>query len=121
MGEEGGMLFFVKALISGVIIAAASTLAKRFPGLGAIVASLPLVAILSMVWLWREKPDPATLAAFSTATFWFVLPSLPMFLIIPVMLRNGAGFWPSLLSGCVVTAVLYLVMRLIVQRFGVAI
>ena len=79
----------VKALISGILIAAASEVAKRFPGFGALIASLPLVSVLGMIWLWRDKPDAENMAAHAGATFWYVIPSLPMFLLIPALLRSG--------------------------------
>ena len=86
------MLFLpLKALISGILIAVASTLAKRYPGFGALIASLPLVSVLGMLWLWGEKPDSANMASHVQATFWFVLPSLPMFLVIPALLRARPG------------------------------
>ena len=81
------MLYLVlKAAISGALIAVASTLAKRYPGFGALIASLPLVSVLGMIWLWRDKPDAENMAMHAGATFWYVLPSLPMFLLIPVLL-----------------------------------
>ena len=110
--------FIIKALLSGVIIAAVSEIARRSPGFGALVASLPLVSILGMMWLWRDTNDPVRLAAHAEATFWFVLPSLPMFLVIPALLRRGAPFWPSLLAGCVLTIGLYLAMTWIGPRIG---
>ena len=74
---------FIKAVLSGVLIAVISEVAKRHPGFGGLIASLPLVSILGMIWLWRERPDPINMAAHAEATFWFVLPSLPMFLVFP--------------------------------------
>lgn len=100
----------VKAALSGIIIAIVSETAKRYPGLGALIASLPLVSVLGMMWLWHDRPDIANLAAHSEATFWFVLPSLPMFLLIPLLLRQGIGFWVSLAAGCVLTMALYGIM-----------
>src|SRR3982750_2686917 len=97
----------LKALISGILIAAASTIAKRYPGFGALIASLPLVSVLGMVWLWSEKPDADNMAAHASATFWYVIPSLPMFLLIPALLRHGTGFWSALIAGCALTVVLY--------------
>ena len=108
----------IKALLSGVIVAAVSEIAKRWPGLGGLVASLPLVSVLGMMWLWRDTHDPGRLAAHAEATFWFVLPSLPMFLLIPLALRRGAPFWPALLGGCTVTVALYLAMTWIGPRIG---
>jgi hypothetical protein len=108
----------IKALISGILIAIISELAKRSPGFGALVASLPLVSVLGMLWLWRDTHDRVRIAALSGATFWFVLPSLPMFLLIPAMLDRGAPFWLALLSGCALTILLYLATTLIGARFG---
>ena len=85
----------IKAGLSGILIAIISEVAKRYPGFGGLIASLPLVSVLGMIWLWRDKPDAANMAAHAEGTFWFVLPSLPMFLLIPMMLRQGFGFWPS--------------------------
>ncbi len=108
----------LKALISGVLIAAASTLAKRFPGFGALIASLPLVSVLGMIWLWGEKPDSENMAIHAGATFWYVLPSLPMFLLIPALLRHGVGFWAALAVGCALTILLYSAMTWLGPRFG---
>lgn len=115
------MLFLaLKALISGILIAVASTLAKRYPGFGALVASLPLVSVLGMIWLWGEKPDTANMADHVGATFWYILPSLPMFLAIPALLRSGVGFWLSLGLGCGLTIALYAGMLAIAPRFGIS-
>ena len=108
----------IKAAISGVIVAIASEVAKRFPGFGALIASLPLVSLLGMIWLWRDKPDIPNMAAHVQSTFWFVLPSLPMFLVMPAMLRQGFGFWSTLVAGCALTILLYLGMVWIGPRFG---
>lgn len=108
----------LKAAISGVLIAAASTLAKRYPGFGALVASLPLVSVLGMVWLWGERPDAPNMAAHVEATFWYVLPSLPMFLVIPALLRHGVGFWAALALGCGLTILLYAVVTTLGPRLG---
>jgi hypothetical protein len=112
------MFLALKALISGILIAVASSLAKRYPGFGALIASLPLVSVLGMMWLWSEKPDAENMAAHASATFWYVLPSLPMFLLIPLLLRHGAPFWLSLAIGCLLTVLLYAAMTVIGPRFG---
>lgn len=113
------MLYFVlKAAISGLLIAVVSTLAKRYPGFGALVAALPLVSVLGMIWLWRDRPDAENMAAHTGATFWYVLPSLPMFLLIPALLRHGVSFWIALAAGCALTIILYTGMTLLAPRFG---
>ena len=108
----------IKSVVSGILIAVASTLAKRFPGFGALIASLPLVSVLGMIWLWNEKPDAGNMADHASATFWYVLPSLPMFLLIPALLRREVPFWASLAAGCAVTIMLYALMTWIGPRFG---
>lgn len=114
------MLYLVaKALISGIIVAAVSEIAKRSPGFGALVASLPLVSILGMMWLWRDTHDPERMAAHAAATFWYVLPSLPMFLAIPALLRQGVSFWAALVAGCTLTVLLYLAMTWLGPKFGI--
>lgn len=112
------LYLIVKATVSGILIAVASEVARRSPGWGALIVSLPLVSILAMIWLWRDTHDPVRLADHVEATFWFVLPSLPMFLLIPLMLRQGYAFWTSLLLGCAVTVLLYLCLTWIGSRIG---
>lgn len=109
----------VKVILSAALIALVSEVAKRSPALGALIASLPLISILGMVWLWRDTADPARLAAHSEATFWYVLPSLPMFLLLPALLRAGAPFWAALAAGAALTAALYALTAAILARFGV--
>jgi hypothetical protein len=113
------LAFWIRALLSGLIVAAVSTVARRYPAGGALIASLPLVSVLGMIWLWHDRPDATNMAAHAEATFWYVLPSLPMFLAIPAMLRRGIDFWPALLAGCVLTIFTYLATVLIAARFGV--
>lgn len=108
----------LKAAISGLIVAAASETARRWPGFGALIVSLPLVAILAMVWLWRDTGDGGQVAALSQSTFWFVLPSLPMFLAIPWLIRQGAPFWLALALGCALTTALYFAMVTLGPKVG---
>ncbi|MGZ3199510.1 MAG: DUF3147 family protein, partial [Croceibacterium sp.] len=89
-----------KALLAGAMIAAISEIGKRLPATAAVVASLPLVSVLGMIFLWHAKPDSENMAAHAQATFWYVLPSLPMFLLIPALLRGGVNFWLALGLGC---------------------
>ncbi|ESQ78266.1 DUF3147 family protein [Asticcacaulis benevestitus] len=112
------LYLLIKAGLSGLIIAAVSEIAKRWPGFGALVASLPLISILGMLWLWRDTQDIERMAQHAEGTFWYVLPSLPMFLLIPLLLRKGVSFYPALLAGCGLTVALYLAMTLIGPRFG---
>lgn len=111
--------FLIRALLSGLIIAAIAVIGRKAPALAALVASLPLISILGMIWLWRDTGDAKLLADHAEATFWYVLPSLPMFLLIPAMLRSGQNFWVALAAGFALTLILYLLTIGIAARFGV--
>lgn len=112
------LYLLIKALLSGLLIAIISEVSKRSPGIGALVASLPLVSLLGMIWLWRDTHDPARMAAHAGATFWFVLPSLPMFLLIPALMQRGVHFWVAIAAGCILTIGLYLLMIWAGPRLG---
>lgn len=111
--------FIIKAALSGILAAMVSEVARRSPGIGGLIASLPLISVLAIIWLWRDTGDVERIAAHAQATFWYVLPSLPMFLLLPVLLRHGYDFWMSLAVGCVLTIILYAVTMWALPRFGV--
>ena len=114
------MLYLLaKALLSGALIALASEIAKRSPAIGALVVSLPLTSILAFVWFWRDGADNEAIASLAFSTFWFVLPSLPMFLVLPILLRSEVPFWPALVIACGLTVALYLGMIWALGRFGI--
>jgi len=110
--------FVVKCILSGVIIGVVSEVAKRSPVFGALIVSLPLVSLLGILWLWRDTRDVERIAGHAQSTFWYVLPSLPMFLVLPAMLRAGIGFWTSLAASCALTVALYFVTAWALAKFG---
>ena len=114
------LYFLIKSALSGIIVATVSEIARRSPGFGALVASLPLVSVLGMIWFWRDTHDPGRMAAHAGATLWYVLPSLPMFALMPVLLRHGTPFWWALAAGCALTVALYAVVTLCAARLDVA-
>ncbi len=111
--------FIIRAVLSGLIVAAIAMLAKRSPAVGGLLASIPLVSTLGMIWLWRDTQDTELVADYVGSTFWYFLPSMPMFLVIPALLRHGFGFWVSLAAGCALTIILYLFTISIAARFGI--
>ncbi|MBL0924566.1 MAG: DUF3147 family protein [Sphingomonadaceae bacterium] len=115
------MEFAIRAILSGVIIALIAIIGRKAPAAGALIASLPLISILGMIWLWRDTADRILLADHAEATFFFVLPSLPMFLLIPWLLRGGHSFWLSLGAGIVLTIILYFLTAVLAARIGVRI
>jgi hypothetical protein len=110
---------FIKAALSGLIIMIVSEIAQRSPALGGLIASLPLISILGIIWLWRDTTDIERVAAHAQSTFWFVLPSLPMFLVFPAMLRHGVTFWLALCLSCVLTIGLYVITLWLLPKFGI--
>ncbi len=113
------LAFLLRAVISGLLIAAIAIISRRNPALGGLIASLPLISVLGMLWLWRDTRNATLMADHMEATFWYVLPSLPMFLIMPQMMRAGVNFWAALGAGCVITILLYLATISLAARFGV--
>jgi len=109
----------LKAALSGVIVMIVSEAARRSPGLGGLIASLPLVSVLAILWLWRDTSDVERIAAHAESTFWFVLPSMPMFLALPAMLRQGVGFWIALGASCALTMALYGVTVWLLPKIGI--
>ena len=114
------LLFLIKAMVSGLLVALISTIARRYPGWGGLLASLPLVSVLAMLWLYGETREPEKVAALAMSTFWFILPSLPMFLLIPLMLRSGWSFGVTMASALVITMALYAGLGWLAPKLGIA-
>lgn len=113
------LYLLIKAALSGMIVATVSEVAKRYPGFGGLIASLPLVSVLGMIWLWRDTHDPERMSAHVSGTLWFIAPSVPMFILIPMLLKRGIGFWPALASGCLLTIALYAAMIWAAPKVGI--
>ncbi|MCC7413367.1 MAG: DUF3147 family protein [Gammaproteobacteria bacterium] len=115
------MLYFaVKVLLTSVLVVLVAEAGRRSALLGAVFASLPLVSVLGMIWLYVDTRDPERIAALSTSIFWLVLPSLALFLVLPVLLRHGWPFFVSLLLGIALTAAAYAAMLVVLRRAGVS-
>lgn len=114
------MLYYtIKIMLSALIILAVSEIAKRSSLLGAMLASLPLTSLLAFVWLYLDTGDVQKVASLSSDIFWLVLPSLALFLVLPLLLKMGWGFWLSLAVAMLVTAACYGVMLLLFKQFTV--
>jgi hypothetical protein len=114
------MLYFAtKVIISALIIAVVSEVAKQSAALGALIKSLPLISILAMIWLYVDTHDTAKISELSTSTFWLVLPTLPMFLVLPALLKSGVSFYPSLGISVGVMLACYAVAVPLLARIGV--
>jgi hypothetical protein len=110
--------YLAKIVITTLLIVAVAEIAKRSTLLGAFLASVPLVSVLAMIWLYVDTRDAGRVAALATGVFWLVLASLPLFLVLPALLKRGVDFTLSLGLSLVVTAAAYAVMVVVLQRLG---
>ncbi len=108
----------IKAAISGALIAAASEVARRSPGWGGLIASLPLVSTLAMIWLWRDTGDAGKVAAMALSSCIYVLASLPAFGVIALLLRRGTAFPLAMLAFVLTGWLGYTVMQVVGRRWG---
>ena len=114
------MLYYaLKVIISALLIVAISEIAKRSTGFAALVASLPLISLLAFVWLHMEASTSDHIAELSSQIFWLVLPSLLLFLMFPLLLRHGWGFWVSLGVSVAATGGCYIALLPLLRRMGV--
>ncbi|MEK9614678.1 MAG: DUF3147 family protein, partial [Flavobacteriaceae bacterium] len=111
-------LYFKIIIITALIIVIVSEISKRLPLLGSLIASLPLISVLGMIWIFQETKNSQKLISHAEGTFWYVLPSLPMFLVMPWMMKKGISFYLSLGVGILLTIILYVIMTKLLSRFG---
>ncbi len=112
------MYLVLKALLSGVIVAAASELARRSTLLGAVLISLPITSILAALWLYRDTRDTEQVAQLSWSILWVIVPSLVFFVVLPLALRRGLVFPVALLIACAATTFAYAVWVWVAHRLG---
>ena len=108
-----------KILLSALIIVVVNKVQLFNDRLSALLIALPLTSLVAMVWMHQAKQSSERLANHAEGTFWFVLPTLPMFLIFPWMLRSGWGFWTTLAANCVITVALFWLTVVVLRRFGI--
>jgi hypothetical protein len=107
-----------KYFLTAAVVVLVSEAAKRSDKLGGFLAALPLVTVLALIWLYVEKQPQEKIANHAWYTFWFVVPTLPMFLVFPWLLPR-IGFWPTLGACVVLTVVCFGLFALLVKRFGI--
>ena len=108
--------YAIKVGLTAIVVVAVAEIAKRSSLWGAVLASLPLTSLLAFVWLYFDTGDVGKVAALSQDIFWLALPSLPLFLVLPALLRHGWPFWPSLATACGVTVAAYLGTLFLLQK-----
>ena len=109
----------VKLLLSAAIIVIVNKVQLFSDRLSALLIALPLTSLLAMIWMHQGGQPPQRLANHAEGTFWFVLPTLPMFLILPWMLRAGWGFWAALAVNCLLTVGFFWLTVFVLRRFGI--
>lgn len=107
-----------KYLLTAAVVVLISEIAKRSDKLGALVAALPMVTVLALIWLYVEDQPQEKIANHAWYTFWYVLPTLPMFLAFPALLPR-IGFWPTLLACVAITIICFGLLALAVRPFGI--
>jgi uncharacterized membrane protein (GlpM family) len=113
------LMLVIKYAVTALVIVLVSEVAKRSDKVGALIASLPLVTIMVMIWMHVEQQGNPKIANHAYYTFWYVLPTLPMFLVMPWLLAKGTNFWLALVICVAVTVVSFVVTALLAKRFGV--
>ena len=109
----------LKVLLTAVLVVAISEAAKRSTLLGGILASLPLTSLLAFIWLYGETGDTGKIADLSVSIFWYVLPSLVLFIALPLLLARGVDFWLSLIVASALTFAAYVLMTTVLARLGI--
>lgn len=113
------LYLIIKAALSGGIVAAVSEIARRYPGWGGLLASLPLTSLLATIWLWRDSHDTEKVAELTGSIFWFILPSLPMLFVLPMLLRSGIAFWVAMAIWIAGTLALYALWFWAAPKIGI--
>ncbi|TFY97529.1 DUF3147 family protein [Ramlibacter rhizophilus] len=112
--------YAVKIALTALLVVAVSEIAKRNTLWAAALAALPLTSVLAFVWMWVDGVEMERIASLSTSILWLVIPSLLLFVLLPLLLRAGWSFWSSLGLSCLATALAYGGVVLVLDRLGMA-
>jgi len=111
--------YLLKIVVTTVLIVAISEIAKRSTFVGAILASIPLVSVLAMLWLYIDTKSVEKVSALSSSIFWLVLPSLVLFVTLPMLLKQGLNFYLGIGISITLTIVCYWIMVSALNQFGI--
>lgn len=111
--------YAINVVVTAVVVVAVSELARRSSFWGAALASLPLTSLLAFIWIYRNAGNTQTVISLSHGIFWMVLAALPLFLILPALLKSGMAFWFALGASCLITVGFYFGVIWMLGRFGV--
>ena len=108
----------LKFIITAAVVVGVSEIAKRSSYFAAMLAALPLTSILAMVWIYVDTKDSEKIVELSYGIFWLVLPTLLFFILLPALLKNHIGFWPSMILSMTVMVAFYLLFAFFGKRLG---
>lgn len=111
--------YLIKITITVVLVVIISEVAKRSTFMGGLLASIPLISVLAIFWLYIESRDVDRVSSLATSIFWLVIPSLALFISLPVLLMMGFGFYASLVASILITIAAYYLMISIHNQFGI--
>ncbi len=111
--------YLTKIALTTALIVVISEIAKRSSFVGARLASIPLVSVLAMIWLYVDTKDIAKISVLSTSVFWLVLPSLVLFVTLPILLKQGLNFYFSIGISIGLTALCYWIMVSLLGHYGI--
>lgn len=111
--------YILKIIITTVLIVLISEISKRSTLIGSILASIPLVSVLAMVWLYIDTENTKKIAELSTSIFWLVIPSLTLFISLPILLKKGLSFYISITLSMILTILAYYFMIIILGKLGI--
>ena len=111
--------YITKIAITAVMVVLISEISKRSSFIGAVLASVPLTSVLAILWLYIDTGDIGKVNELAGSVFWLVLPSLALFIALPVLLTQGVSFYPSLVVSIGITAVCYWLMVILLRHYGV--
>lgn len=117
------MPIYLKYIITAAIVVLASELANRSEKIGALVGALPVMTILVVLWIFAENKSTEganKIADYAFYTFWYVLPTLPMFLVMSEMLKKGSNFWLSLAVYILGTVALFFMLNFFLRKFNIS-
>lgn len=111
--------YIVKVAVTAILVVLISEVSKRSSFMGAVLASVPLTSVLAMLWLYLDTGDAEKVSELASSVFWLVLPSLALFIALPVLLAQGLNFYLSLTASIGITAICYWVMVVVLRYYGV--
>ncbi|MBI4005368.1 MAG: DUF3147 family protein [Gammaproteobacteria bacterium] len=111
--------YLIKLIITAVLIVVISEISRRSSLIGAILASIPLVSVLAMLWLYIDTNDAGKVSSLATGIFWLVIPSLALFISLPLLLKQGINFYLSMGISIATTIICYFLMITVLNHYGI--